>query len=402
MPASPAPRARVFVIAAVLAAAALAGCGHGTTRRAGATATTQATVQSAASSQDRGDHGLQGLAGCRHPRGPYHVRGDRVVDSAGRLFVPYGITTFGLATPNWPARVQPDRARIRAMARYWCVNTVRIQAAPHNLLASPSPGNSYNAPFLGALVGEVRLANRLGLTAVITAQTELAGQNDDGVSQVAPTEETLRYWLTLGRAFSSDDSVIFDLFNEPRLFAPTPEETWSLWRDGGYRDGAHYLGMQELASDLRGADVRHLFWVEGPYWSRTLAGVGADPLAARGVVYTLHHPVGGHNARVWDHDFGDLAARSPVVVGEWTQYASAAPECWPRAAIQVPRFLDYLRRHRIGLVAWALLNGVLVRSPRQVDDPTRIGASYACLPGLDQGAGQLIRDYFLSRNGAGS
>ena len=68
----------------------------------------------------------------------------------------------------------------------------------------------------------------------------------------------------------------------------------------------------------------------------------SDPLNK--VVYSIHHPQGARNAGNWDTQFGYLAGRGiPVVVGEWTNWAHANPECWDNAGTRVPEFLGYVR-----------------------------------------------------------
>lgn len=285
------------------------------------------------------------------------------------------------------------------MIKHWCANTVRIQAAPHNLFSSTSSLRNVNMAYLRALRAEVAFAQGLGLTVIVTAQTEHVGQVEHGVPQLAPTAITLRYWLKLGHVFRGNDGIMFDLFNEPRLMADGTRKTWSLWRNGGRHDGAFYLGMQNLVRALRRAGIERAFLVEGPYYGGTLAAVTDHPLAGSDIVYAVHHPIGAHDPAVWASDFGRLARRHAVIEGEWSQYASMRPECWPDARTQVSIFLSYLKRKRIGLVAWTLRAGVLIRASGKWNDPTRLLPGYSCTNGLDQGAGHLIQQYFYANNG---
>ena len=76
-----------------------------------------------------------------------------------------------------------------------------------------------------------------------------------------------------------------------------------------------------------------------------------------------------------------------MIETEWTNYASTR-SCWANAPKSVPRFLAYLARRHLGLMAWTLSLGVLVESGN-LADPTRIKSNWACKNGLDQG--QAIR-----------
>jgi hypothetical protein len=162
--------------------------------------------------------------------------------------------------------------------------------------------------------------------------------------------------------------------------------------------------MQQLASRLRVHDhAANLFWVEGPHvggkldqaWAHRLAGVG--PLE-----YAEHRPPGAHTPAQWTDIFGYLAVRNlaPVVEGEWADYArtDASWACWDDARTSVPAWLNYLARHRIGMIVTKMVQGQLIESPN-VDDPTRIKSNFSCTTGLDQGAGHQIMTWFTRRNG---
>ena len=116
------------------------------------------------------------------------------------------------------------------------------------------------------------------------------------------------------------------------------------------------------------------------------------------LVYAIHHPVGARTAANWATQFGYLAGLGiPVVVGEWTNWATRNAECWPDAASTVPAFLSYVSGlGGCGLIAWALLPKVLVVDQKQWA-PTQILASYTCDGSVSgQGAGQLIQQRFAA------
>jgi Cellulase (glycosyl hydrolase family 5) len=332
---------------------------------------------------------------CFHPVAPFRVVGNHLVDARGHDFIPYGMTINGLAHPGWQAHVGPDLRHIRATATTWCANTVRIQAAPSNLLAHPSSGRPYNRAFLAALMAQVTLARRLGLAVVLTAQTE------DTTLAPGPTTQTIQYWRVLEEHLQGQGGIMFDLFNEPRLWAGSVSRTWMLWQKGGRYHGVSYLGMQTLANRLRRDHIGRIFWIEGPFVANALPDqLLQHEITGENMVYDVHHPRGTHSPRNWWEQFGELSVRvnEPVVLGEWAQYAAPKTECWPDARRTVPAFLQYLHVHKIGLVVWALKPGVLVQRTGNGTTPTVLKANYACRAGLDQGAGALIQQYFHRYN----
>jgi hypothetical protein len=330
---------------------------------------------------------------CGRAHGPFHVSGAQVIAQDGRTFVPLGMTVPGLAVADPQAGTAALDAQINAAAKWWCVNTIRLQVAQADLLG-PHPVPRY----LAEVEAAVGLAQSQGLVVVISDQTEYVG------GQPAPTGTTVTFWKRLTAVYGHDGQVIFDLFNEPRVAEPTQAATWQLWLSGGTFQGVRYVGMQQLANDVRGHSGRNLLWVEGPHTASTLAEVGTHLITKGGALeYDYHHPTGPHTVASWQANFGYLVTGhiAPVVDGEWTNFAAAKGECWPQAPTQVPAYLSYLRKLGIGLAAWMLAKGVLIQTS-SLWDPTHINAgSWSCTNGLDQGAGNPIMNWFKSQNELG-
>ena len=108
-----------------------------------------------------------------------------------------------------------------------------------------------------------------------------------------------------------------------------------------------------------------------------------------------------------------LAKIRPVVDGEWSQYQSPWEECFVSSPTTVPKYLAYLKAHNVGLVAWSLQPGSLLKgipgnipannnSPRDTKkasnmrEPSRFSRDYACNNHFGQGAGALIKQYFIN------
>jgi hypothetical protein len=335
---------------------------------------------------------------CHKARGPFHTKGTKVIGAHGQVYVPYGITVPGLANADYKPFVPLDDAKIKATATGWCANTVRLQIAPNNLVGEN--GHLLNHQFLSAIENEVRTAEKLGLVVVLNAQTEDVGD------QPAPTTATAAFWKELAKVYKNDPQLIFDLFNQPRVFMQAScgdKADWAFWRRGGRFNRHAYLGMQTLVNDVRKDGAKELLWIEGPCFSNSLANLGSHQINGRGIVYAIQHPHGAHTRAQWYSDFGWVIFRhiAPVVDAEWSNYASAKPECWPDAPKSVPAFLFYLHAHGIGLTAFQLKEGLLIRT-KSLTDPTHIytmgKAKWRCKNNLDEGIGQAIMTYYRQHN----
>ncbi len=301
---------------------------------------------------------------------PLHVEGNRVVYGNGRAFIPYGTSLVGGPEQwQWARFESAVTAQIEASAS-WGANTVRVQAAPANLFDEPTPGLGYNVQFQSELQREADLARSLGMRFALNDQAQFTTLERN------PTELDVRFWRVEARQFAHQPNVIFDLFNEPSLsrrgtreLKASPNWVWSMWQRGGNNAGTRYAGMQTLVATIRQA-ADNIIWVEGPHDATTLTEVPRYPIQGRNLVYSIHHPELVPSE--WGQLFANLARTYPVVDGEWSQYAGHARlECNARAYELVPALLGFLRRHRIGLIAWGLQSGVLLQD-RNHTEPTNI------------------------------
>jgi Cellulase (glycosyl hydrolase family 5) len=353
---------------------------------------------------------------CGKATGPFSVSGTRVLGAGGKPFISYGLTVPGLQSPAWAGAVSLDLEEITAAADNWCANTVRLQLNQDDLLGPD--GTSLDQAYLTAIESEVSLAKSYNLVVVLNDETNLATPAEQAV-QRGPTPATETFWKDLGKIYGHDPQVIFDLFNEPRMYSTgmSQAQEWQLWLDGGTYDGVYYpFGMGQLAAYVRNTvGARNLFWIEGPNFSASFAGMIQQHalLNVSGVVYAVHHPAGPADQDSWDDDFGYLISGgvAPVVDGEWTNYEPAPTSyptpvpssCWPDAPTSVPEFLNYLAQHGIGLNAYTLQPGFLIQSYSNLAEPTTMNAStWTCRsntePDPGQGAGSAVQAWFRQQN----
>jgi hypothetical protein len=355
-------------------------------------------------------------ASCGNAVGPFTVHGTQVLGAGGKVFVSYGTTVSGLQNPNWEASLNLDLQEIAATADDWCANTVRLQLSQDNLLG-PN-GTGFNQAYLNAIKAEVLTAESDNLVVVLNDDTEVTAPV--WKAELGPTPATETFWKDLAKVYDHDPQVIFDLFNEPRMYysgMPAALE-WKLWLNGGNFLGAHYpFGMAGLARYVRTTlHAKNLLWIEGPRFSFSFAGMLREGavLKVSGVVYAVHHPAAPHDTSGWSADFGYLITEgiAPVVDGEWTNYepvptvqaTTTQTSCWPDAPTAVPAYLRYLGYLGIGLNIYTLLPGYMIKSYANLGDPTTINAAtWSCKSNHErqpgQGAGSLVMAWFKQNNG---
>ena len=407
---------------ALALAAAVAGAAAAPPARAGV-GTTVGSGTAAGSGGATGDGGGTGSgattnagAACGKVTGPFRVSGTLVLDASQKPFVSYGITVPGLQGPDWTGYAALDLQKITATATEWCANTVRLQLDQDELLGPD--GTSVNQAYLAAVQAEVSLAEHDQLVVVLNDETNLSPSPAQYVER-GPTPATETFWKVLAKLYGNDPQVIFDLFNEPRMYSTgmSQAQEWHLWLDGGLYQGVYYpFGMAQLAGYVRTTlGARNLFWIEGPNFSASFAGMVQQHalLHVSGVVYALHHPAGQPGPTAWNDDFGYLVTDrvAPVVDGEWTNYepaptnspTSQPTSCWSDAPAAVPEFLQWLAGNSIGLNVYQLQPGFLIRSYGNLALPTTMNAkTWSCQSSQEtepgQGAGSQVLAWFQQQN----
>jgi hypothetical protein len=350
------------------------------------------------------------------------VVGNQMVDSQGHPFVPYGISLVGGPENNfWSLTENSAIAQIIASRRFWHANAVRIQISEALLFDQPTPGHAYNVPLANSI-------NRL--VCKILKQGQIPIVNDTTLFTTrsrAPTERTVRFWRFMSARYGNSLPVIFDLFNEPRLGRNPrtghfirPRQVWRLWERGGKIAGKKYLSMQRLVDTVRIEQrVRNVIWAEEPWYldpeKLPTADLHNHLLRGKDIVYAFHKV--GLDDR--SKSFRALAAAAaegiPMVDSEWSQFAATDRpwECQDDARSGVPRFLRFMRHVPIGLIAWSLQPGALVKGTPGVDtvndgndfrfttNPYDLAAPNVMKPGYGcneasrgEGAGALIQDFF--------
>jgi O-antigen/teichoic acid export membrane protein len=345
------------------------------------------------------------------PSNGYSVAGTKILDPAGKVLVPYGNTIYGLSYSDWTRLASVDLDAIRATAVTWHGNVVRLQISPTSLFHV----DPYDPDMLRQLDTEIQVAEQYPMAVIL----DLMNGNDRSASPPAlPDDMALKFWRFMAARYSSDKRIWFELFDAPQVGvsrdAPaagkvvqlpggasglqyqSTTDAWNAWKKGG--NG--FAGMQDLYDAVRGTGAGNIVIADSIESASTISGV--IPLKGSNIVYGLH----GYFQRdetpaLWGTTFGEVSSVVPVLVVEWSQYASQRAECTVAAPALVPKFLSYLQAHGIGLITWGLeAPGALVVSFNDFVHPTSFDPAvpYVCsgLPTSQppQGAGQLVMDYF--------
>jgi hypothetical protein len=294
---------------------------------------------------------------------------------------------------NWLLFTRSAEAQIRAVSapwqrhphKSWDGNAIRLQILQDKLVGPK--GNLWSPGYFRAIEHIVSYALHRHLDVVLNAQTEPTTgfpENEQG-----PTYATYAFWRHFIPVYGHNPNVVFDLFNEPRcenahMKGGSSEICgWQAWANTTW----------PLVRYVRAHGSLNQIWVEGRRWGSQLAGV---PLLAcrktaawcQGIVYSFHKPgcpwptKCAPDPAIWWHQFGYLAAAGvPVVNGEMTNYRGGYD--WSHSTESMTRYLSFLTRYHIGVVAWSLQPGIMTAT-----------ADLTSAVSEPQGAGRVFWRYF--------
>jgi endoglucanase len=326
-----------------------------------------------------------------------HVSGNRLVNGHGRPVVLHGVDRSGgefACVQGWGIwDGLMNQASVTAM-RKWGVNAVRVPLNEACWNGEPYVKPQYRgANYRRAVEAYVRLLNRNGLVAILDlhwTDGAYSGPSAGCSSAQAVCQkpmpdiaQSVPFWTSVARAFTRDDAVIFDLFNEPypeRAAGGSDAEGWRCGlRGAGACAGISYrvAGMQTLVSAIRSAGARNVIMLGGLEYANDLAGwlrhEPRDPdhnLAASWHSYNFNTC---DTRACWASQVGPVLRRVPVIAGEIGENDCSAAYIGP-----LMRWLDA----RSGsYLAWAWNTDMACSSgPSLISSyggtPTRFGAGY--------------------------
>jgi hypothetical protein len=281
-----------------------------------------------------------------------HVVGNEILNAAGQQFVPHGVDRSGTEY----ACIQQfgifdgpsDQTSVAAIAS-WHTNAVRVPLNEDcwlNINGVPAAyaGNNY----INAIVNYVNLLNKNGLVAILDLHWNAPGTTPAmGQQSMVDADHGPAFWTSVASTFKSNDSVIFDLYNEPYV------ATWSCWLNGGTATacgtGFNIVGMNTLIAAVRATGAKNVVMAGGIAYSNDLSkwlqNKPTDPsgnLAASWHAYSFNTC---DTTSCYDSTIAVVAAEVPVIAGEIGESDCAHDFIDPLMA--------WLDSHETGYLGWA-------------------------------------------------
>ncbi len=313
------------------------------------------------------------------PSGPFHVVGNRIIDSKGRPFLMRGtqLTQFRPQTTARDNRAGDDfgphsATSLAAIRLRFNMNAVRL---PVNVLDADNPR------YFSKLAKVVRRANQIQLLVILAPREPGAA---------LPSARTAEFWSRCAAFFKDYPNVIFDAFSDPAPSA-TPQSAgdphsasgWNFWRHGGRSaDGRDVVGIEDLVRAIRTAGAAQpivvMSWKDGRLFE------GAPLLDDPNIIYEASPSFRSTRTDAErEAHFGFLADRVPLLASGWDLNVEDAAECSvvptdPTAATRlVQANLNYFDDHQISWTVSVFEPGRLIKDLAD-HDATSLENGWTC------------------------
>jgi aryl-phospho-beta-D-glucosidase BglC (GH1 family) len=324
------------------------------------------------------------------------VSGDKLVNASGQTVVLHGVDRSGTeyeCVQGYGIFDGPNtQASITAM-KEWGVNAVRVPLNEACWNAESYVNSAYaGANYQSAIKAYVNLLNENGIVAILdlhwTDGAYSGPSSGCGSAQAVcqkpmpDAAEAIPFWTSVASAFKGNDSVIFDLFNEPyasRADSNNTTEGWQCWETGSPCTGISYpvAGMQQMVNAVRGTGANNVIMLGGEEYANDLTDwLTYEPTDPDHDLVASWHSYNFNTCDTqscWTSEVAPVAASVPVVAGEIGEN-----DC---AGTYIDSLTTWLESAGISFLAWAWNADFNCSSgPGLITDytgtPTAYGAAY--------------------------
>jgi hypothetical protein len=243
-----------------------------------------------------------------------------------------------------------DAASVRAMAA-WHINAVRVPLNEDCWLGINGVVTGGGA-YRHAIVTYVKTLQSFGLYVILDLHWAAPGSNQ-ATSQwpMADADHAPAFWRSMAATFKSNHGVLFDLFNEPYI------TSWPCWlhgcqttyNDDGTNVSYQTAGMQQLVDAVRSTGATTPLMLGGLAWSSNETKwrhfEPSDPDHQLVVGFHSYNFGGCNTVACWDQSIAPLAAKVPVVTGEFGEDGCADGYDL--------KYMNWADAHGVSYLGWA-------------------------------------------------
>ncbi len=284
-----------------------------------------------------------------------------------------------------------DAASVQAIAS-WHTNVVRVPLNEDCWLGLNGVNPAYSgANYITAITDYVNLLHQYGQSVILDlhwSDGTYTGSGSTCSTYAADCQKPMpdadhapAFWTSVADQFKGDDSVLFDLFNEPfpNSVMSDYDASWQCWRDGGSAcTGFSYpvAGMQSLVNAVRATGATNPVMVGGLSYandlSQWLTYAPTDPAGNLVASWHSYNFNSCNTSSCWDAQIAPVAAKYPLIVGEIGEN-----DCGHG---YIDTLMSWLDAHNLSYLAWTWNTWDCSSGPALITDysgtPTAYGQGF--------------------------
>lgn len=277
----------------------------------------------------------------------YYTEGNTIYDYGGNPVVFHGMSRPSLEWNPAGENLSLNPPDYRTMAE-WGANIVRLPLNQQFWL----PGSAdHDAGYQARVDAQVNAAKAAGLAVILDLHwSDKGNAAGPGGQQIMADSRSVMFWTDVATKYKDDGQVIFELYNEPKMY-----NDWNLWKSGGMTDeGWQAVGFQQLYDTVRAAGAHNLVIIGGIDWAWDLSRVPQTPITGYNIAYATHpYPYNTKMPDRFDYAFGNTAQMYPVIA---TEFGPGTGDITCQESYTTD-FLEYAAQRNISWVAWAWYPG---------------------------------------------
>jgi hypothetical protein len=307
------------------------------------------------------------------------VSGNHFVNGEGETVRLIGVdapSTEYACDEGWGYSSQPLTAATASAIASWHADAVRVPLNEDCWLGvNGQPSYGTQAGYQQAIKTWVADLNAAGLYAIVDLHWSAPGTNNADGQRPMPDDHSVAFWSSVASTFQNDPAVVFDAFNEP--FSPAADGdsalavSWSCWLNGACsvpvaadgttpndNDTYSAVGMQAIVTGIRDSGATQPILLGGLSYANDLSGwLANEPVDPdRQLAASFHNYYGEScdSASCWNTTIASVAAKVPVVTGEFDQgYDCASTPTGPTSLTTFDNtYMNWADQNGVGYLAW--------------------------------------------------
>ncbi len=271
------------------------------------------------------------------------VVGNHFVDANGNIVILRGAARWSLEFSCGDGHFNTND--FQAM-KSWGMNTVRLPLNESYLLFPKLCGGT---KYIDTVKQAISNAEAAGMYVLLDLHWISPFDDKRGGQYPMPDMKAKQFWQILTTMYKNDNSVLYEMMNEPHPNYPDPVDC-NIWKNGGtvtsgngnwsgdVQTGTYpAIGFQELA-DLIHSIAPNAAIIQGASGEADISCAQSHPLTGPNIAYQSHFYSTDPNR--WATKFQSLTSKVPVIGGEFNT----------KQGIKVPQVFERLET---GYLAWA-------------------------------------------------